>query len=405
METQGNTYSTFLTRKFEFVLDPNLEQKFQTPLYSQILDLIIDLKTCAQPVEADLLLPTYLTDEATRTKIEKPNSPIYRIKEPKNIPGFKPNSEISEPVRSDLAKEDKDSKRCLSLLALTEQLQADGLITRAPQLINARYPLYQHHRIRIIPPEEVSNLIEICAHGHSVFWSVSNQNRNLYMDIFYLMTHWKASRFFNWFTSKQVKIKNDDLRENLRTVLLTRYSFILYARDMVRFYELQSDYYFRRGVLGQFWMPLGYHVNNFHLFLWGMLDHLTIITKHSRDLKVEEKDCGIRSKKFWKEFGQHEPSLRNYIKGPLINNWISTMADMRHLAAHKTIQTPTALDIETEDSKKSDEEILEILRREEEDIYTILPKDVVKTIESQMIFNWRMRKRKRIAHNVVRGFN
>jgi hypothetical protein len=45
-------------------------------------------------------------------------------------------------------------------------------------------------------------------------------------------------------------------------------------------------------------MGVGFYVSTFYLFLWGMLDHLTIIAKWARTLKIDERYCGIRSPKF-----------------------------------------------------------------------------------------------------------
>ena len=74
--------------------------------------------------------------------------------------------------------------------------------------------------------------------------------------------------------------RNQDLRDFLHSALLNRYSFMLYSRDMLMFYDLQKDFYSRRGLLQRYGMAIGYYVTNFfYLLLWGMLDHVTIITE------------------------------------------------------------------------------------------------------------------------------
>jgi hypothetical protein len=116
------------------------------------------------------------------------------------------------------------------------------------------------------------------------------------LDLVYQWTHWKASRFAKWFNHVQAIIEKKELQESLRSALLNRYPFLLYSRDMVRFYELQMDFYQRRGLQRRFSMGVGFYVSTFYLFLWGMLEHLTIIAKWAKDLTIDETKCGIRSK-------------------------------------------------------------------------------------------------------------
>lgn len=132
-----------------------------------------------------------------------------------------------------------------------------------------------------------------------------------------------------------------------------------------------------------------------------MLDHLTIIAKWARGLKIDEKYCGIRSKNFLKEFKIREPNLARFLEQPRISNWVSLMADMRHAAAHRTLALPTVLLAETEESKKSDEEILQVIRKKRSYMYQVLPKQVMKSMEPMMINLWRIDKMKVVAPSMV----
>ena len=160
----------------------------------------------------------------------------------------------------------------------------------------------------------------------AIFWSVSNEERRLTLDVFYQWTHWKNARLAKWFNNVNHKIANQELRDCLRSALLNRYSFILYSRDMIIFYDLQKDFYSRRGLIQRYGMAIGYYVTNFYLLLWGMLDHVTIIAKFAKDLKVEERQCGIKSDRFWKEFGPLEPGLTEFLTTEKISEWLSCMA-------------------------------------------------------------------------------
>jgi hypothetical protein len=286
-------------------------------------------------------------------------------------------------------------------LAVADAIQADGIVTNEEILVNARYGLYQHHRIRIIPLKELGDIVEIFAHGHSIFWPATSPERYLVFDLFYQWSHWKSNRFAKWFNEVQAQIERKELRESLRSALLNRYPFLLYSRDMVRFYELQIDFYHRRGLQRRFSMGVGFYVSTFYLFLWGMLDHLTIIAKWARDLKIDETKCGIRSKKFWKEFNTTDPRLNTFLNHPRVSKWISVMADMRHAAAHRDLALPTVIVQDTEESKKSDEEILEIIKQERSYMYQSLLGPTMKSMEPIMIYLWRVGKMKVVAPNMV----
>ena len=172
-------------------------------------------------------------------------------------------------------------------------------------------------------------------------------------DLFDQRLHWKGSRFAKWFLEIADRTASNELRESLRSALLNRYAFILYCRDMIRFYELQMDFFKRRNQERRFYMGVGFYVSTFYLFLWGMLEHLTIIAKWAKNLNVDERHCGIRSKRFWIEFNNIDLRLNTFLNQPRFKEWISVMAEMRHAAAHRDLALPTEILTETEESKKA----------------------------------------------------
>jgi phosphoribosylanthranilate isomerase len=288
----------------------------------------------------------------------------------------------------------------LSLLALSESSKADGIVTNSVLLIDHQYVIYQYHRIRIVPVGEFPDLIRVVAVGNSIFWS-SAYGRDIGFDIFYQMTHWKAMRLFKWWAQAISGQTTKELVDNLRGALLNRFPYILYSRDMVRFYQLQRDYYTRRQRLQMYGLAIGFYINTFYLMLWGMLDHLTVVAKHARHLDIPEKVCGIRSKEFWKVFRGVEDSLAGFVKGPKMTEWIVIMADMRHQAAHNMIPIPSLLVFETEDSKKTDDEIVEILKKEKPHLYQFLNAASIETMQPSWIADWRMKKMEIAAPSMV----
>jgi hypothetical protein len=286
------------------------------------------------------------------------------------------------------------------LLALADDAQADGLVTADSVLIERRYDLLQHHRLRIVPISEFADVIEVVAHGHSVFWSATDSGGRLTIDLYYQAHHWKQKRLTSWYWTKGPTLESD-LRDNVHSALINRYALIAYTRDMVRFYELQLDYFHRRGLGRRFGTLLGYHMTNFYLYLWGMLEHLTLIANQVKRLGLRERRCGIESKELWEALGENAPALRAYIRGGPILEWIGHMADARHAAAHRAMLLPTDVMSETEESQKTDAEIAAILRHEDASFYTLLPPAMVEAFEPQAIEHWRHRNRRALGTNVV----
>ena len=310
------------TRDLILVIDPASVSSLCSPAYFTLLNLVVDLESIDPPVRIHLMVPKHLTESEIVPLVDGIRPPLSWTTG-SSPPPF--NVEMPTENSTQLLADTEESRRALNLLAVADAIQADGIVTNSPILLDARYPLYQHHRVRIIPTPEVGDIIESFSHGHSVYWSASSMERYMVFDLFYQLNHWKGARYAKWFYKIGEPINNVELRECLRSSLLNRYPFLLYSRDMIRFYELQMDFYTRRGLQRRFMMGVGYYVTTFYLLLWGMLDHLTITAKWARDLNVDEKHCGIRSKRFWKELRQREPHLKKFVDQPKISKWISMM--------------------------------------------------------------------------------
>jgi hypothetical protein len=399
-DTRSNTFAFTPSREFLVVIDPRCIQLLLDTEYLQVLRLVQRLRLVDPPVTIHLLVAKQLMDLTLEPIVDKLTPPLSKTT-PGKVPSFTPHNDIPQQHREYLLADSDESHRNLSLLALADTIQADGIVTNITKLIDARYVLSQYHRIRIIPLSEFGDTVEILAHGHFIFLSSSALDKYVTFDLFYQWTHWKNARIAKWFAQIENQTTNMELREALRSALLNRYPFLLYARDMIRFFDFQMDFYARRGLWRRFSMGVGFYVTNFYLLLWGMLDHLTIIAKWARNLTIDEKYCGIRSKDFWKEFGKQEPQLRGFLKSNKITKWISLMADMRHAAAHRTLALPTPLLEETEESQKSDEDILKAIRKERSHMYAVLPEEIMKAFEPQMIWHWKVEKMKVIAPSMV----
>ena len=132
-----------------------------------------------------------------------------------------------------------------------------------------------------------------------------------------------------------------------------------------------------------------------------MLDQLTLIAKYAKKLPLPDNKCGITADTFWKAFKPREKHLTNFVKKAPITDWIRTMSDMRHRAAHNVIPMPTELLMHTTESKKTDEEIWEILKKEDDDTFGIVPVEILEKMKPIMISHWRIDKMKRVMKDVV----
>lgn len=400
-ETAGNTFATVPTRRFAFVFDPKFLPHLFAPDFSGIIALLHDLQRIDPPVRIAFLFPQYLCDADVRGYADRARSVLSTIEQPDSVPEITFSKRIPRKHRNRLPGATADGQRAVALLALCDFLQADGIVTDEPRLVEARYPILQHHRLRVIPLSECADWIEVCAHGHNVFWSATEYSRNLTVDVFYQWTHWKNSRLARWFSASTSSFAAFGVQEDMRNATLNRYPFLLYSRDMVRFYELQMDYFTRRGLQRRFSTPLGYYVSNFYLHLWGALDHLTVIAMKVLALEIERRACGIESKRFWRALAIKKPGLRTFMRSPKMVQWVSMMADMRHAAAHREMLLPTVLVEESEGYNKSDAEVSELLNREEPDFYAGLSGDARVVLEPHRIWLWKVNQLKTIATNIV----
>jgi hypothetical protein len=201
----------------------------------RVIHFIRDLATLETPIEVTLFWPTYLDRVSpaggdTILTLLLGSHLLQEIESPEGVPEFTPNVYMGNDARQALLGDAPEQKRRRSLLAMADHRQVDGLITNDPVLVERRYDLLQHHRIRIVPVSESTDFLEVCAHGHSVFWSTDNPERCLAIDVYYQMNHWKQKRLASWYWSKQQQLAEGDLRDNVHSALINRYALIAYAR-------------------------------------------------------------------------------------------------------------------------------------------------------------------------------
>jgi hypothetical protein len=388
-----NVIHSLESRRFKILLDPACVDDLTSNIYSDILQLIIDLSLLDPPLRFDLLV----------TNPPFPDDPLFnQVDEPIDNVDFSPANISPDDHRRRLLDNTEEAVRLRRLCAKAVVLKVNAILTHEPALILSRDALYQHDFIRIIPLGEFADFVEICAHGHGIFWSTSHTDA-LTQDVYYTLAHPKGAKLAWWFHSFKPDALSAEVREELRSIVLNRYPFLLYGRDMVRFFQIQRDS--KHQGLEDFSVPLSYHVNAFYILLWGMLDHLCLLANIRFNLGVKARLCGIRSGTFLDALKKNRPNIYKFISLVPISQWIDLMADFRHAAAHKVIPIPTKLVAETEDFRKTDGEILEILKDQNPRQFAVFEEtmspEVRKALEDLYLFTWRRGAVKHVADHVV----
>jgi hypothetical protein len=386
-------WNLFPKRDFRLLIDPNCLSLFSSPEQSAILQFIVDLNALNPPIHVQLLTP------------EKPHTeePLFEVlTECISSDMYLPvRFDVDDPRRR-LLEDEPSTKHDRALCALAIREKVDGVVTASAVLLAARYALTQD-LINIIAIDELADFVEVCAHGHNVFWSVAHSSA-LNQDVYYVLAHHKGKRLSNWWSALSKESITVESQEQLRSLILNRYPFILFARDMVRFYRLQRDDS-RRNEDPYYSFGLTYHLNQFYILLWGTLDQLSLLANLIFDLGLDPFDCGIRRPKFVRALEIQISALYTFLKMPVVHDWISLMSDFRHAAAHQVIPMPTEIVIDTEDSKKPKDEILKILREEDPDFemyrQSSLNPEGKAWFEDFAVSQWRDSKRERLADHMV----
>jgi hypothetical protein len=388
-----------LTREFRFIIDPRCLERISAFPPAPFLDAAARLTGSLPAVKIQLSSPSFFGPEDSR-RLRQYRTFISDIQAPLGDGKFYVSKSLSGKHRKLLSAARENGQRALALLALAESTKADGVVSDATELLSARYALLAHHRIRVIPLDEFPRWIEICGIGHSTFVSAVDPHVNIPPDMFYQWLDQKNRSLIDWHSRVSPRI-SPETSEDLRSIVYNRYPFVIYSRDMVRFFELQSDHVMRRTGQRRLGSFVGFHLVNLYFHTWGLLDHLTLVANRHLGLRLPDNRCGIASDEFWAAITTRVPSLRKAVKQPRLKDWIAVMADMRHPAAHKAMLLPTQLVSHTAESQLSDAEVLEILKKEDPEPFELFNKDALQAMIPLMVSNWRSQKLKIIADGVV----
>jgi hypothetical protein len=392
---------TLPTREFVLVVDPDCFQDLLAPLLRPAVSLVGDLMGLNPPVIIHLAFPTFLATGAQRDLAESGYAPLDLFADEAGVPTVTLSPDLSRWVRGRIERGAEGERRGFRLLSLANHLKADGVVITLPSLVEPRYHLLRHHKFRIFLPSEFPDFVEVCARGHGIPCAARSGRMWFPPDLLYPWAHWKCRRLWEWFNKVSRSLSDEAIREPLRSALLNRYPFILHARDMIRFYQVQMDQRRRHDLHDRaFRGLLNYHLTGFFVHVWGMLDALAGIANRRLDLGLRSRRCGIDRDEFLDALGEKRPGLHRFIK-TYRAKWIDILGDVRHPAAHSALLLQQDIVTHTEDSRRTDAEIAAILRREEPDFYQGLPPELVPSMEAMRIENWRMNRVKVITHDAI----
>jgi hypothetical protein len=381
------------SRDFLVVVDPPSINDVVALDRGGVVRTILELKALEEPLNIRLVLPTYLFDPPKSQEALRLLKNLFSLaRNETQIPKFELSRDLRRRDRERIERGAEGDFRGLRLLALAQHVKADGVVTNLPSLIEPRFHLRRLHGFRIFPPADLSDFVAVCSRGHSLF--VNRRLSQLAPDIFYMYADPKGRRLFLWFNKASPTLADDTVREHLRSALLNRYAFILYARDMTQFYELQKQYYLRRrGRPAIFRGLLNYHLTAFYVHLWGMLDTLAGIANRHFALGIEPRQCYLNRDEFLDALRPKSPGLARFIKEHRAK-WVSVIGDVRHPVAHSALLLQQDVVVHTKESKQTDEQILAIVREEEQEFLESLPPDVRPSFEATLVYNWRQNRMK-----------
>lgn len=398
--SQPAPFAQLLTRSFTVLVDPQcIPVESQHSRLADAFDLVEDLANIDPPITIRLVFPTYLATSPQLLSVQDDDLPFDLFTESERVPELTLSRNMSGRRRGRIERGAEDECRGHRLLSLAQYVKVDGILCNIPSVVDARYDLLVQHTLRVVLPTEFGDFVEICGRGNGAACSVA-KGFELPADLLYQLTHWKGARLFEWFNKISSTVTDSRLRECLRSALLNRYSFIIAARDHVRFYEVQSHHHFRHtGRRGEFRGALNYHLTSFYLHVWGMLDSLAQIANLKLRLDVPSRRCGISTDAFLDALNRQRPALYRFIRhyGP---QWIAVMGDVRHPAAHSAMLLQRDFLATTPDSEKSDEEIIAILK-EEDPVLHVKYEAFSKPLLGHAIFQWRVRHMRLVTDDAI----
>jgi hypothetical protein len=315
---------------------------------------------------------------------------------------FKPRNSLND-IKMLINDGGVDSANGRRLIGCLKSTNSDVIVTDNELLLRLRYILkLSPDRIWIISPGELVELVDVIAHGHNYF---EIDGLSVAPDLYYVNAASEGRKYFEKYSELEGLIVTGKMRERLRNALLNRLPAILHTRDLLIFYDLQTDYTYRTDPEWSSLYHLSYFHSIFYFQIWGLLDQLTLIVNDAAGIGHKERYCGIKNDDFWKAARKKVPSLCCFIKLDENAEWIGRIADIRHLASHEL--HPIITPLLNENSKSfnmSEEEVAETILRDDPTIND-LPEEMRKMSLALRIGVWRSENAEVLLPKAMAGGN
>ena len=177
----------FPKRTFDLLIDPGCMDRFLSSSHTDLFQLLLDLRQLNPPINI-----RFLVNERNGLPEPFAEAPIGGT----DLIEYSPTNPLDNDPRAKVMEETALADCQRKLCALAIQTKADGVVTSDQGLLDARYPLL-HDRINLMPMDELEDFVEICAHGHNVFWSASYSSA-IYQDVYYVFAHPKCCKLATW---------------------------------------------------------------------------------------------------------------------------------------------------------------------------------------------------------------
>ncbi len=253
--------------------------------------------------------------------------------------------------------------------------------------------------LKIVNYEELCKKIEIFIQGFYNYFKFNNLMYGINEpDIAHAMSDQFYGSVLVYLESDINKSQsNEELKERIRSFVHNRYIDLLVTIDRINFFKLQQRIAdIERGFVGeksnnkpQHHGQIRYYLNYYLFLLWGAIDHLAWIINdifafgYSPDNSLGRRSVGLSKDKesFLEKIKNQNKELYDFIISDDFQEWLFFFGKLRHKNAHREMFSASPLLDQTNESKITDEEIDEIIYKDESpipgDILHLMPPEIV----------------------------
>jgi hypothetical protein len=149
---------------------------------------------------------------------------------------------------------------------------------------------------------------------------------------------------------------------------------ICFTRDRLLFYEIQQAASKRAHWKRQcFSTEIAYYLNFYYLLLFGTFDHAAVFVNALLNLGIKEKRVAARNHEFLAALKAKAPKLHAIFDNQDHKAFITKVAAIRHVAAHRGVITPTKVVQEPDHEPTNDELDQDIRDAGLEDVLLMFP--------------------------------